>query len=425
MVIYMCNKCKKVFVKKSNLITHQNRKFNCDPDAIYHIMEGKPAQEKKCSKMVEKVIKIRKSAPDDENDENDEKTCILPIISINDDYHTTMCKSKNISRNEITMIIRCKGCNKELYTKIEKEEEKCSNCSIINECHNCRKIFKLRKSLVRHVKECVLKNNIINTSPLNNNECNNCHKVFQIRKSLIKHVKTCINNSENINECSKCRKVFKLKNNLLRHIKTCVNSSSINNISNQQINMIINNTQNKNTHNIIYVDNRVCSDTKINPFGKENLEFLTDDFMKSIIIEPEEGIIRLIQKVHFNKDQPENQNIQIKNKKEPYIDVFNGKSWEKQDKKTAIQNIIITKKDIMDGFIDENEETTIINQFVKENYEIFSDMLNDYVRQSLDTCDETLKTRVINKCMILYKEICKQAELLIINNKNNSNLSIK
>jgi hypothetical protein len=318
------------------------------------------------------------------------------------------------------MIIRCKGCKKELHTKKEKEEEKCSSCSIINECYNCRKIFKLRKSLVRHMKEC-----IINTSPLNNNECNNCHKVFPLRKSLIKHLKTCINNIENINECSKCRKVFKLKNNLLRHIKTCVNSSSINNISNQQINMIINNTQNKNTHNIIYVDNRVCSDTKINPFGKENLEFLTDDFMKSIIIEPEEGIIRLIQKVHFNKDQPENQNIQIKNKKEPYIDVFNGKSWEKQDKKTAIQNIITTKKDIMDGFIDENEETTIINQFVKENYEIFSDMLNDYVRQSLDTCDETLKTRVINKCMILYKEICKQAELLIINNKNKSNLSIE
>jgi hypothetical protein len=421
MVNYICDKCKKVFVKKSNLISHQNRKFNCDPNAIYHIIGGKIIPGKKCADMVEKVPQLEKSAPDDENDENDEKTCILPIFSKKEPYHTTMCKIKNIKKNDFPMIIRCKGCKKELFTKIEKEEEKCSDCSIINECHNCRKIFKLRKSLVRHVKECVINNTI----PLNNNECNNCHKVFPLRKCLIRHVKTCTDNIENINECSKCRKVFKLKNNLLRHIKTCVNSSSINNISNQQINMIINNTQNKSTHNIIYVDNRVCSDTKINPFGKENLEFLTDDFMKSIIIEPEEGIIRLIQKVHFNKDQPENQNIQIKNKKEPYIDVFNGKSWEKQDKKTAIQNIITTKKDIMDGFIDENEETTIINQFVKENYEIFSDMLNDYVRQSLDTCDEILKTRVINKCMILYKEICKQAELLIINNKNKSNLSIK
>ena len=49
--------------------------------------------------------------------------------------------------------------------------------------------------------------------------------------------------------------------------------------------------------------------------------------------------------------------IQIKNKKEPYIDIFNGKKLEKQDKKTAIQNIITTKKDIMDDFVEEYDET--------------------------------------------------------------------
>jgi hypothetical protein len=180
-------------------------------------------------------------------------------------------------------------------------------------------------------------------------------------------------------------------------------------------------TNNKNTQNIIYVDNRICSDTKLKPFGKENLGFLTDAFLQSVIIEPEEGIIRLIEKVHFNKDVPENQNIQIKNKKEPYIDIFNGKKWEKQDKKTAIQNIITTKKDIMDDFVDENEETKLINKFVKENYDTFSKMLNEYVMHTLDSYDERIKSRVLIKCMSFYKEICKQAELIIINNKKSAN----
>jgi len=53
------------------------------------------------------------------------------------------------------------------------------------------------------------------------------------------------------------------------------------------------------------------------------------------------------------------------NKKDPYLEVFNGEKWEKQDKKIAIQNMITTKKDIMDDYFDEQVEKNIISTFIK------------------------------------------------------------
>ena len=342
MVCYKCSKCGKSFHQKSNFLIHQLRKYECnDPSVENHhaILHDTPPSDQISTICVENGTVDFEGPP---AEKSSEKPDFTPKI-----VHATTLALKNLESgiNETTL-----------------------------ECYHCRKKYKNRRSLVRHVKTCKMLEKF-NISVANSQ-----------KGALVPSEKKTINN----------------------------NMTTINN--NQT-------TNNKNTQNIIYVDNRTCSDTKLKPFGKENLGFLTEDFLQSVIIEPEEGILRLIEKVHFNKDVPENQNIQFKNKKEPYIDIFNGKKWEKQDKKTAIQNIITTKKDIMDDFVDEYDETKLINKFVKENYDTFSKMLNEYIMHTLDSYDERVKSRVLIKCMSFYKEICKQAELLLINNKKNANLN--
>ena len=340
MVCYKCSKCGKSFHQKSNFLIHQLRKYECNghPAENHHAyLHDTPPSDQKCTMCVENGTVDFDGLPADKPSENQD---FSPKM-----VHATTLTLKNLEFgiNETTL-----------------------------ECYHCRKKYKNRKSLVRHVKSCKMLEKFNNSVASSQND------------ALVPSEKKTINN----------------------------NMTTINN--NNQV------TKNKNTQNIIYVDNRSMSDTKLKPFGKENLGFLTEDFLQSVIIEPEEGILRLIEKVHFNKDVPENQNIQFKNKKEPYIDIFNGKKWEKQDKKTAIQNIITTKKDIMDDFIDEYDETKLINKFVKENYDTFSKMLNEYIMHTLDSYDERVKSRVLIKCMSFYKEICKQAELLLINNKKNA-----
>ena len=73
-------------------------------------------------------------------------------------------------------------------------------------------------------------------------------------------------------------------------------------------------------------------DATINPFGKEDISFLTNGIMKNIFQNPDVGIAQLIRLIHFNPEIPQNQNVRLKNKKEPYLNVFNGQNWEIRDK---------------------------------------------------------------------------------------------
>jgi hypothetical protein len=80
--------------------------------------------------------------------------------------------------------------------------------------------------------------------------------------------------------------------------------------------------------------------------------------------------------------------------------------------------MITTKKDIMDDYFDEQVEKNLLSTFIKTSYETFSKMLDDYIRTSLNNYDESIKNRIISKCRRLYKELFKQAELIMINNHN-------
>ena len=108
------------------------------------------------------------------------------------------------------------------------------------------------------------------------------------------------------------------------------------------------------------------------------------------------------------------QNIQFKNKKEPYIDIFNGKKWEKQDKKTAIQNIITTKKDIMDDWYDGFIEKKILDQKYINKYEIFSHDLDRYINHIVFATEYNTGLYIPK---LMYEKLDKMIYILLLNNK--------
>lgn len=243
--------------------------------------------------------------------------------------------------------------------------------------------------------------------------CIYCNACYKYQSSYKRHIKNCIAKPITKEDISN------LESKIVNAVETILPSKIPNHIENNiKTKTINNNTINQ---NIIYVDNRNFNN-KLRQFGKEDIEYLTNDLMKNIISQPEQGIIKLIQQVHFNEEQPQNQNIQMTNKKNTYLEVFNGEKWEKQDKKIAIQNMITTKKDIMDDYFDEQAEKNILSTFIKKNYETFSNMLDNYVRESLTDYDDSIKTRVVRKCLRFYRQLVKQAELLLIQQKKSSKI---
>ena len=368
MPIFMCEKCGKQFSHKGTFERHQNRKYSCVAVLDYHKNGNKGGMKAKCT--FDHIGLKKKDPLFEANHGTDcykmgQNQKVLSMVSMGVRNDKMIIPSSS-SSSKYQATPHYENTTQDLKNKPTKKD-------ITISCFYCKSNYKNQFTLKRHMKTC---------------------KMIPITKGDINSIEASLNS--------------RLQNVLTSKISNC--TQNYNTINNNTINNTINN------QNIIFVDSHEAIE-KLLPFGKEDLEFLTHDMMKNIISQPEQGIIKLIQQVHFNDEIPQNQNIQMTNKKDPYVEVFNGEKWEKQDKKTAIQNIITTKKDIMDDYFDEQVEKNILSKFIKKNYETFSDMLDDYVRESLTHCDDSIKTRVIRKCLRLYREICKQAEILLINNK--------
>ena len=109
----------------------------------------------------------------------------------------------------------------------------------------------------------------------------------------------------------------------------------------------INNTTNNNTNNIIVV----------NTYGKENTDYLTVDKLRSLLDRPYDSVQELIKMLHFNSDHPENHNVKIRNKKEPYALVWNDSIWELRKKKSVVKDIVDKGYMLIDTTHDNMEES--------------------------------------------------------------------
>lgn len=92
----------------------------------------------------------------------------------------------------------------------------------------------------------------------------------------------------------------------------------------------INNTTNNNTNNIILVNN----------YGKENTDYLTVNKIEHLLNQPYNSIQELIKMLHFNSSHPENHNVKIKNKNEPYALVWNNDIWELRKKESVVKELV-------------------------------------------------------------------------------------
>lgn len=209
-----------------------------------------------------------------------------------------------------------------------------------------------------------------------------------------------------------------INNESIKNTKKSGKIKSLNIYNTEIHNHIINHNETKNI-NIVNNNLNVFHTEKLNAFGKENLDILTPGLLDSIIENPDSGIVKLIRFIHFNPNVPENRNVVIRNKKDPYFDVFNGDYWEKQEKDTTIHNLLSTKKDIMDDHFDNLVEKKMVTNLITTNYNDFSDKLDPYLKDNLESLlEEKLNKKMISKkCETIYKKLYGKIMLLMMNDK--------
>ena len=116
-------------------------------------------------------------------------------------------------------------------------------------------------------------------------------------------------------------------------------------------NDLINKPQHIITNNIDKMDN--SQNININNYGCENLDYLTINGINKLIETPFIAIQKLIEYVHYHPKHPENNNMKITNKKDPYIKLLDGNKWKLENKKKVIEGLIDKGKMILDKYRDE------------------------------------------------------------------------
>ena len=228
-------------------------------------------------------------------------------------------------------------------------------------------------------------------------------KCKNILKTSSKHPQNILilsSNNEDIktnNNCSYCSKKLSNYKNKWRHEQKCKKKKSqeelLKNLLEEKDNlikkMLMENTKltkqliklteksGNNNNNTINSHNKII----INAYGSENLEYISNKLLKKLVNKPGTAIPNLLKIIHFNDKYPENKNIKVTNIHDPYIKVHNGDDWKLKNKGDIIEDIIITKREILDGVVLNKDEKYIVK--LERLDEVIEDKKNNYLEKSV------------------------------------------
>ena len=169
-------------------------------------------------------------------------------------------------------------------------------------------------------------------------QCPYCLKYYSTNSNLTKHQKLCKIKKEKDHDKQKIKELEKNKLELQEKVDKLLfeSGNTINNTNNCNNNNTTNNSiYNSNSNNTINIH--------INNYGDENKDYITHNYLLQLLKTPFQAIPELIKFTHFNDEHPENQNIKIPNKKEPYVKIRKNDKWELADRKETITDLIDQK----------------------------------------------------------------------------------
>lgn len=211
---------------------------------------------------------------------------------------------------------------------------------------------------LKHTKrENIQKNDPENSLDFINLQCQYCFKTFKSRHSRSRHEKNNCKLNEKLsyeklasllNE--KDSQVQKYKGDLVNYesriekleckIEKLMSQLKIQNIG--LANQVNGNNNNLNSTNIQLLN-----------YNQTDYDFLTPkDFIKCFQ-ENNHCVKALIEKVHFNKNKPENMNIYISCINGKYVMVYRDSKWQIRDRQTQIDDLYDTNELVLDNWFEE------------------------------------------------------------------------
>jgi len=226
----------------------------------------------------------------------------------------------------------------------------------------------------------------------------------------------CIQNNKNSNICKYCNKSFTRTTGLTKHLNICKIKKNTERLAINQNDKIIKMEQEsekmkkeiedlKNfkiqTQNNITTNNNINNSKNIyiNNYGDENLKHLRSKDFANLLSGIYNAVPKLIEKIHFDPEHPENQNIKYTNRKQPYLKVMKDDKWQLVNKKNELLDLIDNKY-----FMLKEKYYTLLE---KNKYTI-SEQQKAKIDQYMD------KYNIEDKKMMI--DLMDRTELMLLNN---------
>ena len=242
-----------------------------------------------------------------------------------------------------------------------------------------------QKSTFSPQKSTISINNIkITTNTKNNYNCKYCNKILSRTDSLLRHLRVCKIKKE-CEEKKESQQLCLMKNEI-DNLKQELDKTKMVITNNNTNNKILNNHSN-NTTNII-----------INNLGEENIKHIDYSYYNNILKGIYGAVPKLVEKIHFDNEHPENQNIKLTNKKEPYIKIRKDNQWKLADRKTEVLDLIDSKCFLL-----------------SEKYKTLLEKNNNLTSEQKDKIENFIE-KYNEDNTVLIDDLMNKTELMLLNN---------
>lgn len=163
--------------------------------------------------------------------------------------------------------------------------------------------------------------------------CDVCGYKTSNKQNMLKHMNrrtSCDVNAPKAYSCEKCNREFTHRQSMYRHYKTCTVPTGSSNVTTTTTNTNNNNTTTNNTNSNNTTNNTTNTNSHnvnvtitYNSFGRETVAHLTPQFLSRCVMRRDKGLVDLLDKLHFDEQVPQNNNVRIPNMKQPVGQVRN------------------------------------------------------------------------------------------------------
>jgi len=223
--------------------------------------------------------------------------------------------------------------------------------------------------------------------------CKKCNKIYKTKRHLMNHEIKC----KGIDEltCEICMKSFTTRQHKHRHIQA--NKCKAKSIIHSRTPNIQNITYISNIENHNITNNNIQNNIIINNFGNERLNHITNEDIQKILTSGINTIPLYIEKKHFDKNFPENNNIFYT--KENKCHVMENDKWQEKNLELLSSKLIADNSEYLLLYYDENKSEL--------SEKILDEDIMDHVKNKLILIYNKCDSNKYKKILSIIKDLIK------------------